>query len=891
MDESVQTHRIPRWRRTRLVGMAGVVVAVAIGLLVVFRAPLAAYLIKSGLEQSGLSGVSLTVTRLGPNGVAIENLSAENGALTVARIEADFTARRLARGELNALTVTQLRAALTWNDGGVTLGAFPLRPQPDSGPLALPVIDIVNAEDVVLQVNTPTMALRAPLSLSARAVAGGWDTALHGQVEGQGVNVAAEWTGVLTPTDLALSAGRGRFTLAVDDFAVPGLGDVLNARGLVTVDAGDGVFTITFNEPLALSAASLAGTTGGMAALQDFGKQPWSLTVAPSRSNAAFVVTAAGERRAIRFDINATVQGAGGRVDLGLAGEAARERENTTVQISKARADVVSFPFGGGLVSGHMALADYAGTTQTSGGRVDAALKVADVSLADTRFDANAAFASTLRIANGRAAFDVETLRLTVDRAVLAAWTLAAPAELHLVKQATRNPHVTLGPLGSGFAADIALALPVVSLQSREDESAQVTLRLPDIKMKAQTKDIALTGSITAAGVSLDHPFAAARDGRLDAAMTVNGLSAKANARFTRLGPIRETDTAASALATSATLTTRNGDYDIRGVFATTSGTKLGDYTARLSPDFSRGTAALTVPTTRFERGGKPDAAELTFLAPLTDLSGTIGIDAKASWDGDRRSETAIATFDDVSFAVGDINVVGLSTTIDLAALLPPQSSAPGKISAKSILAGVPLTDAAAEFSLPGNGALAVAKGGVDVAGGKVTLTEATIPIDGQPGRFAVGVAAVDMARLAALAQVDGLSITGTLSGEVPLRSDGAGLHFDNGVLRADAPGRLAYTPSTPPAALSQSQGGALLVQALSNFAYDRMSITVNGPVTDEITLLVALAGKNPDLYGGYPIEFNLNLSGRLTQILQQGFVGAGIPADLERQLRQGKPP
>ena len=150
------------------------------------------------------------------------------------------------------------------------------------------------------------------------------------------------------------------------------------------------------------------------------------------------------------------------------------------------------------------------------------------------------------------------------------------------------------------------------------------------------------------------------------------------------------------------------------------------------------------------------------------------------------------------------------------------------------------MSDLNADFTAPGDGTVTVSQGAVDIAGGQITLASAVIPVDGQPGTFSLGVRKIDMGQVAAQAEIDGLSVSGTLTGTVPLRSDEAGYHFVEGVLRADGPGRLAYRPASPPAALAQNQGGALLLEALSNFTYDRLSITLNGPVADLKESLIA---------------------------------------------------
>ncbi len=43
--------------------------------------------------------------------------------------------------------------------------------------------------------------------------------------------------------------------------------------------------------------------------------------------------------------------------------------------------------------------------------------------------------------------------------------------------------------------------------------------------------------------------------------------------------------------------------------------------------------------------------------------------------------------------------------------------------------------------------------------------------------------------------------------------------------------------------------------------------------------------GRNPDFYGGYPVEFNLNISGKLGQILDRSLAGYRIPENIRKSL------
>lgn len=888
MDGPHQPRPTPLQRLAAPAGLALAAVLFLAGTVLTFKTPAAEYFIAGALRDAGLKDVSLTVAKVGLNEITVQDLAAEGGALQVARIDARFTLPGLIRARFESVTIEKLAATLTWDNAGVKLGSF--QPDPNSGPLELPYIGEFRASDMLVRVVTPSATYSAPLSVTATPVANGWDALAVGTLEGPGVRVGLNWAGVIAPADPAQSSGNGRFDIAVDDFNIPGTADRLDAQGLVTLEAGDGVFTLRVAQPLTISTA-LSTRPDQSTLLQGLGDFPWSITIAPSASDAALVFTAAAERRAVRFDIAANGAAGAGRMTFALAGEAARTPEATEFRLEDAMAELQRIPFGGGAVSGRLAVTNFGGTPSAAEGKINATIDLAGVNLDGvTLEDARAVMASTMRIADNALTFDIETLRLLFTRGGVDGWRLDTPAELTLAKTTNSPQSLSIGPLGSGLKADLAVTLPELALQSLKAPDARAILRAPNLRLTAGTKLLTLAASLQATDISLDHPSAAARDGRFDVKLDGTAMSGTASARFVRIGA-NTTDAPAGALITNATLATKGDTYAVRGTLSTAAGAKLGDYTADLSSDLARGTASLAMPKIRFERGGKFDAADLSFIAPVNDLTGTIGLDAKASWGPARSAQTATATLEDVSFAMGDVSVVGLTTALELDELSPPRSKGTHKVTVQSIAAGLPLTDLTAEYALAGDGTAVVKQASVNVAGGQITLANAVLPLDGGNSAFALGVQKLDMSLLATQAAIDGLSVTGTLSGSIPLRSDETGYHFAEGLLRSDAPGRLIYKPGAPSPALSENQGGALLLQALSNFTYDRLSLTLNGPLAEEISLLVGLAGKNPDLYGGYPIEFNLNLTGRLTQILRQGVVGYGIPADLERRLREGKPP
>ena len=141
---------------------------------------------------------------------------------------------------------------------------------------------------------------------------------------------------------------------------------------------------------------------------------------------------------------------------------------------------------------------------------------------------------------------------------------------------------------------------------------------------------------------------------------------------------------------------------------------------------------------------------------------------------------------------------------------------------------------------------------------------------------FTLEVAGVDLAEIVALAEIDGLAASGRLSGRVPITVTEAGVVIEDGRLDAAAGGgSLRYAPGGAPAALRQAgEGATLMLDALEDFRYEALSITLEREADGETEVALHIKGSNPDFYDGYPVEFNLTISGELDAMLRRGLEG-----------------
>lgn len=130
-----------------------------------------------------------------------------------------------------------------------------------------------------------------------------------------------------------------------------------------------------------------------------------------------------------------------------------------------------------------------------------------------------------------------------------------------------------------------------------------------------------------------------------------------------------------------------------------------------------------------------------------------------------------------------------------------------------------------------------------------------------------------DLGRLLAFLDIDGLDGTGRVDATLPLVSAPDGLEIAAGAFRALGPGRIRYRTAVPAANVG--------MQALENFEYEMLEGGIDYQADGRYAISIRLLGRNPDLYGGHPIRFQLNLSGDLPALFYSLFV----TGDFERAI------
>ena len=165
---------------------------------------------------------------------------------------------------------------------------------------------------------------------------------------------------------------------------------------------------------------------------------------------------------------------------------------------------------------------------------------------------------------------------------------------------------------------------------------------------------------------------------------------------------------------------------------------------------------------------------------------------------------------------------------------------------------------------------------------GHLSVLDQGLELPPAPGRLALDAEGIDLARLLAAINLKGLSGSGRLSGRLPLAWSEAGAEIRGGRLTSTGPGLLRYQPPTQ---LADNPG----LQALRNFHYSRLDLEIDYAASGSYRLRLKLDGHNPDLYGGHPIAFKLDLNGSLPGLFRGALLSGNFDAYLLEQLQRGK--
>ncbi|MEE8333334.1 MAG: YdbH domain-containing protein, partial [Alphaproteobacteria bacterium] len=470
--------------------------------------------------------------------------------------------------------------------------------------------------------------------------------------------------------------------------------------------------------------------------------------------------------------------------------------------------------------------------------------------------------------------------------------TLEIPKALKLAFAGITTPAAKTGPLRASISMG---KQPAVRLRLNEFRPGaarvDVTARLEPLAITVPGKDAAppvaidlaaarLTASGSLAG-SLKIGLNAARAdiARGDIALGLGGIKARAmrpdSGKPVSFNAAAQLDTALEAKKLLEPLdvtlggTFGNSTLTFEAMATGPAGLRLSA-TGRHALTSGAGAADVALARLQFGEGGVELADILPGRRPYAPRAGALEAAAKIAWSDGKFDGSADVTVEDMRIANedGTVSIDGLATRLRFDRLWPPVTAPKQQLTARRIMAGVALDDMKLRFALrpgtsPTQPAVAIDEMRVGFAGGVVSARDIAYDPARAVNRATVRLDGIDLKALFDVAQVEGLSGTGTISGAIPVRMEGGEIAIDKGALAAAGSGVLHFKSDAAKQALEA--GGeyvTLALEALEDFRYRKLAFEIDKALAGNGTVRMQVEGHNPAILDAHPFAINLNVSG-----------------------------
>lgn len=207
---------------------------------------------------------------------------------------------------------------------------------------------------------------------------------------------------------------------------------------------------------------------------------------------------------------------------------------------------------------------------------------------------------------------------------------------------------------------------------------------------------------------------------------------------------------------------------------------------------------------------------------------------------------------------------------------------------------GVPLgplqlrADYQATLAQPLAGNLQLWRADSGLLGGQLHVAPARLELARRPLQLAVQVRGLQLAKLLEVYPAEGLSGSGTLDGQLPLRIGSEGLSIDHGQLQARSPGGVLQLRSARIRTFGQSNPALqLAITALEDFQYDLLHSQVSYDPQGKLLLALRLHGRNPSLEGGRPVNLTINLEENVPSLLTSLQLSGRVNEAIQRRVQQ----
>ena len=251
-------------------------------------------------------------------------------------------------------------------------------------------------------------------------------------------------------------------------------------------------------------------------------------------------------------------------------------------------------------------------------------------------------------------------------------------------------------------------------------------------------------------------------------------------------------------------------------------------------------------------------------------------------------SGTAAVSAEGLAGRYADIGFVGLDSQVDVRLDADaPIALAPVPFTVALVDVGFPVRDISGTATPElDEAAVAVNNLSMSVLGGTVTADPFRFELDADSNRLLLKASGIQLPLMAGLADLEAVTISGSVSGDIPVTIRGNNVIIDGGRLENDPPGGVIRYRGGSAAGIPQegSQLG-VVTRTLQNFEFDSLTSAVNYSDDGDLVLEMRLRGINPDVDPTQPVILNLSVENNVPQMLRSLQATRSIEDVLEQRL------
>jgi len=247
----------------------------------------------------------------------------------------------------------------------------------------------------------------------------------------------------------------------------------------------------------------------------------------------------------------------------------------------------------------------------------------------------------------------------------------------------------------------------------------------------------------------------------------------------------------------------------------------------------------------------------------------------------------------DIATAPGPLD--GVNTTIRFDSLWPVETSGLQTLTVDSFNPGYAMKNGAMTYRLISDGII-VESAKWPIGQGALSLDPFTWRFLAEENRVIMRVENISLNDVLTELESEKLNATGTVTGSFPIVVRGVEVLVEAGEIAVPDGGGIKYNSGLPGKTYTQEEAlkvfrdkrtgeyAAVARDALKEFSYRSLSMGVDGPLDGRIDIGLVFDGSNPKVLNNQPFRFNLNVGGKLLNIMQSFNSNAQIKSEILNQ-------